>query len=163
MDALDVRIIDALRGDGRCSIRDLARQLDVPETTVRDHIHRMEENGVIAGHRPIIAPLSAGVSESAWVFARCEEGARTDVTEALGRDAQVVAVRRFATDPEHFALHIQGSTETSVASAVERFLQDHPIRIKNVVPIDQTPRADPETGLYWPDHDGSNGLLGYKK
>src|SRR5271155_2696617 len=44
IDELDERIIAALREDGRVSNRDLARNLNVNEATIRSRIRRLEES-----------------------------------------------------------------------------------------------------------------------
>ncbi len=46
-DDLDRQIIAMLQVDGRCSNREIARQLDVPEATVRYRVRRLTESGLL--------------------------------------------------------------------------------------------------------------------
>lgn len=47
LDALDHRLIDLLREDGRRPTRDLARRLGVSEVTVRNHLRRLQETQTV--------------------------------------------------------------------------------------------------------------------
>lgn len=44
---LDRHIISLLQADGRCSNREIARQLDVPEATIRYRVRRLTESGLL--------------------------------------------------------------------------------------------------------------------
>ena len=47
LDRIDLGILRELQEDGRRSFREIARQLQVPEATVRARAKRLEENGVV--------------------------------------------------------------------------------------------------------------------
>jgi DNA-binding Lrp family transcriptional regulator len=60
LDDLDKTILELLQKNGRASHVEIARQLKVGHTRVRDHILRMEEAGVITGYRAVINPQVLG-------------------------------------------------------------------------------------------------------
>lgn len=60
LDDLDRKILEILQKDGRASHVNIARQLGVGHTRVRDRILRMEDAGVIAGYRAILNPAVLG-------------------------------------------------------------------------------------------------------
>ncbi len=60
LDELDRKILDILQADGRASHVQIARQLGVGHTRVRDRILRMEQVGVIRGYRAEIDPTVLG-------------------------------------------------------------------------------------------------------
>lgn len=60
LDDLDRKILEILQKDGRASHVNIARQLGVGHTRVRDRILRMEEAGVIAGYRAVLNPAVLG-------------------------------------------------------------------------------------------------------
>lgn len=47
LDALDRRVIHELEQDGRRAFRDIARELDVSEATVRARVRRLQSSGVL--------------------------------------------------------------------------------------------------------------------
>jgi Lrp/AsnC family transcriptional regulator, leucine-responsive regulatory protein len=60
LDKLDRRILEILQEDGRASHVNIAKQLGVRHTRVRDRILRMEQAGVIKGYQAIIDPATLG-------------------------------------------------------------------------------------------------------
>lgn len=73
LDELDKQIIMALEDDGRRPYRDIARELNVPEATVRARVNRLREEG----HIRIAAignPLKLGVHVMAISLIRVRPG-----------------------------------------------------------------------------------------
>ncbi len=60
LDDLDRKILAILQQDGRAAHMNIARQLGVGHTRVRDHILRLEESGVITGYQAVINPAAVG-------------------------------------------------------------------------------------------------------
>jgi Lrp/AsnC family leucine-responsive transcriptional regulator len=60
IDALDRRIIDILRGDGRLSWRELAEQVHLSATSTADRVRRLERLGVISGYAAVVDPAALG-------------------------------------------------------------------------------------------------------
>lgn len=60
LDKLDKQILAILQQDGRSSHVNIAKQLGVGHTRVRDRILRMEEAGVITGYRAVVDPARLG-------------------------------------------------------------------------------------------------------
>lgn len=73
LDELDKAIIVALENDGRRPFRDIARDLDVAESTVRSRVTRLQERGLI--HITAVGdPLQLGVEVIAIVLVRVRPG-----------------------------------------------------------------------------------------
>lgn len=47
LDDLDLKLIDALRRDGRTPTLELARQLEIPESTARKRVRRLLKEGIV--------------------------------------------------------------------------------------------------------------------
>ena len=60
LDELDKKILKLLQENGRYTHVEIARQLNIGHTRVRDHVIRMEEAGIITGYRPILNPKLLG-------------------------------------------------------------------------------------------------------
>jgi len=68
-DQLDLAILAEMEEDARISVSELARRLDSPNSTIRDRIRNLQENGVILGYRTIIDPAKLGLGIKAIVHA----------------------------------------------------------------------------------------------
>lgn len=72
-DALDRRILDALRRDARASFRSIAEVVDSTTPTVSARVKRMEDVGLIAGYR-VVVRRSAEPAEALdpWTCVHCD-------------------------------------------------------------------------------------------
>ena len=67
MDALDRRLIDALRMDGRASYAELARAVGLSSSAVHERVGKLEASGIILGYRAVVAPSAIGLGVTALV------------------------------------------------------------------------------------------------
>ena len=113
LDELDIQIIDILQSEGRIPVTQIGARIDVPHTTVRDRIQRLEEEGVIERYAAVINPAKAGYLISCLVHVTMEQKMELEeiisvlrgideVTEFLvltgGTD---IAVRVYSRDIDH--------------------------------------------------------------
>jgi DNA-binding Lrp family transcriptional regulator len=56
LDSIDLKIVDAIRNDGRFRYLDVAKKIKVNEKTIRERIKRMEKNGFLQGYTAFIDP-----------------------------------------------------------------------------------------------------------
>ena len=68
MDDTDRLIVDALRADGRMSMRALADQIHISRASAYARVARLEREGVITGYAALIDPVRAGYALSAYVY-----------------------------------------------------------------------------------------------
>src|SRR5246127_5868007 len=68
MDDTDRMIVEALRADGRMSMRALAELIHISRANAYARVARLEREGVIAGYAAIIDPVRAGYALSAYVY-----------------------------------------------------------------------------------------------
>ena len=73
LDDLDRRIVAALADDGRRSFRDIARELDISEGTVRFRVTRLQDEGLIRV-TAVGSPLALGVNVYAMILIRVKPG-----------------------------------------------------------------------------------------
>ena len=76
LDALDLKILGIIQGDSDRSTTSLARELQVPVTTVYSKIRRLEKAGIIRGYCALIDPKSLGVGTVAFILASGSYGAQ---------------------------------------------------------------------------------------
>ncbi len=60
MDALDLKIIETLRGRGRISFSELALNLGLSAPSTAERVHRLEEKGIIKGYKALINEKALG-------------------------------------------------------------------------------------------------------
>jgi DNA-binding Lrp family transcriptional regulator len=112
VDDLDLAILAELEQNARIPISELARRLDSPNSTIRDRIRGLEENGVILGYRAVIDPEKLGLGIKAIIrTGRAQSVSLEDFSEAIefpeitrvqivtGETDQLITV--YVSDVEH--------------------------------------------------------------
>jgi Lrp/AsnC family leucine-responsive transcriptional regulator len=94
IDAVDVRILDALVGDARVSVADLARLVGLSAPSVAERIRRLEEAGVIEGYTLTISPKALGLPIAAWLRIRPAPGQLQKVAALLSALPDIVECDR---------------------------------------------------------------------
>ena len=68
LDETDRLIVDALRMDGRMSMRTLAAQVHISRANAYARVARLEQDGVITGYAALVDPVRYGYGLSAYVY-----------------------------------------------------------------------------------------------
>ena len=89
---LDAKLINALLGDGRASLRNLGEQLDVSVTTVSNHLRDLEETGVIEGYAPLVEYEQLGYDVTAVLQLKVKGSALPDLAEEIGEHDHILSV-----------------------------------------------------------------------
>ncbi|MFB6085099.1 MAG: HTH-type transcriptional regulator Lrp [Halorientalis sp.] len=101
---LDRKLVNALLGDGRASLRSLAEELDVSVTTVSNHLKDLEEDGIITGYTPKVDYDALGYDVTAVVQLKVEGSALPDVTDRLQEHEQMISVYEVTGDYDIIAI-----------------------------------------------------------
>jgi DNA-binding Lrp family transcriptional regulator len=83
LDATDRRIVDALRRDGRLSMRALAQRLHVSRAGIYARVERLEREGVITGYTATIDPGKYGRPLSAYVNLKVAQRSWQDLRDRV--------------------------------------------------------------------------------
>ena len=127
---LDAKLINALLGDGRASLRSLAEDLDVSVTTVSNHLRDLEDQGVIEGYTPRVNYDALGYDVTAIIQLKVEGSALPDITERLRGQKQMTTVYEVTGDYDVIA--IGKFTDTDGMNAqIKELLTDADIRESN--------------------------------
>src|SRR3984893_14911928 len=94
VDPIDARILDALVGDARISIADLARAVGLSPPSVSERIKRLEEVGVIEAYTLTITPKALGLPIAAWLRIRPIPGQLQKVADILRKLPDIVECDR---------------------------------------------------------------------
>ncbi|WP_433530871.1 Lrp/AsnC family transcriptional regulator [Micromonospora sp. CA-263727] len=84
MDAIDLSLVDLLRGNARLSYAELARQVGLSAPAVHERVGKLESGGVIRAYRAEVEPETIGLGVTALISIVEDSGADTDdVLEAF--------------------------------------------------------------------------------
>lgn len=87
VDDIDIRILERLEADGRASLREMAEDLDLSPSTVSNRFHRLKDEGIIQGFRPVLNYEAIGFGLTAIIELQAESQQMEAVADALqGRD-----------------------------------------------------------------------------
>ncbi|MFB6103186.1 MAG: HTH-type transcriptional regulator Lrp [Haloplanus sp.] len=127
---LDAKLINALLGDGRASLRSLAEELDVSVTTVSNHLRDLEDEGVIEGYTPRVNYDALGYDVTAILQMKVEGSALPDITDRLREQKQMVSVYEVTGDYDVIAIGKFVDTD-GMNEQIKTLLTDADIRESN--------------------------------
>jgi Lrp/AsnC family transcriptional regulator, regulator for asnA, asnC and gidA len=88
-DLLDRQIIHLLQADGRCSNREIARQLNVPEATIRYRVRRLTDSGLLK-ITALVAPEHLGYQMTVVISIQVQAERINDVADMVGAMPEVM-------------------------------------------------------------------------
>jgi DNA-binding Lrp family transcriptional regulator len=112
MDAIDEKLLSALRENGRTSTAELARLVGRSRTSVQSRIERLEKQGVIVGFGVRLAPeqglgavrahvmIKVGPKEARAVTAALRDIGQVRVLHSVSGDVDLIAVAATASVAE---------------------------------------------------------------
>jgi DNA-binding Lrp family transcriptional regulator len=112
MDAIDEKLLLALRENGRASTAQLARQVGRSRTSVQSRIERLEKQGIIVGYTALLAPehslgavrahvmIKVGPKETRAVTAALRAIAPVRVLHSVSGEVDLIAVAATASVAE---------------------------------------------------------------
>lgn len=127
---LDARLINALLGNGRASLRSLGEELDVSVTTVSNHLRDLEDEGIVEGYTPIVDYDALGYDVTAVIHLKVEGSSLPEITERLREQDQMVSVYEVTGDYDVIAIGKFKDTD-GMNDQIKRLLTDEDIRESN--------------------------------
>ena len=141
IDQTDRRIIGELSTDGRVSIAELGRRVNLSAPAVAERVQRLERAGVITGYRAELDPRALGFPLTAIVRVKPAPGQLPLIPE-LARAIPEVAECHRITGEDCFYLKVHLRAIDELGDLLDRFLAfgETTTSIVNASPI---PRRDP--------------------
>jgi DNA-binding Lrp family transcriptional regulator len=127
---LDAKLINALLGNGRASLRSLGEDLDVSVTTVSNHLRDLEAEGVINGYTPVVDYGNLGYDVTAVIQLKVEGSALPEITDRLREQKQMVSVYEVTGDHDIIAIGKFRDTD-GMNDQIKELLTDVDIRESN--------------------------------
>ncbi len=127
---LDAKLINALLGNGRASLRSLGEELDVSVTTVSNHLRDLEAEGVVNGYTPIVDYDALGYDVTAIIHLKVEGSALPEITDRLREQKQMISVYEVTGDYDIIAVGKFTDTD-GMNEQIKELLTDVDIRESN--------------------------------
>lgn len=125
MDDTDRMIVEALRADGRMSMRALAELIHISRASAYARVARLEREGVITGYAAIIDPVRAGYALSAYVYLDIAQRSWRAVRAQLLTMPEVDHVA-FVSGEHDILLRVRARDAVSLRDVVVARLQEIP-------------------------------------
>jgi Lrp/AsnC family transcriptional regulator, leucine-responsive regulatory protein len=146
IDATDRRIIGELTTDGRVSLAELGRRVNLSSPAVAERVQRLERAGVITGYRAEIDPRALGYQLTAIVRVKPAPGQLPRIPELAAELPEVGECHRI-TGEDCFFLKVHLRSIDDLSSVLDRFLaygetttsliNASPIRRRDPPPLDE--------------------------
>jgi DNA-binding Lrp family transcriptional regulator len=125
MDDTDRQIVEALRADGRMSMRALAGRIHISRASAYARVARLERDGVITGYAALIDPVRYGYALSAYVYLDIDQRSWKSVRRQLLAMTEVDHVALVSGEHD-ILLRVRASDAVSLRDVVLTRLQDIP-------------------------------------
>jgi Lrp/AsnC family leucine-responsive transcriptional regulator len=98
IDSIDERILAELQENGRLTMKALAERVGLSSPAMIERVRRLEDRGVIAGYRAIVAPDALGRPITALVAAEVDRSNYDAFLDKVKKDPSVVECHRTTGD-----------------------------------------------------------------
>lgn len=90
LDAVDRRLVEALRADARATYAQLARDVGLSAPSVQERVRRLERRGVLLGFHAVVDPMVVGLAVTALVgIQQTDSAEQDDVAQRLATIAEI--------------------------------------------------------------------------
>ena len=79
MDTIDEKILTILQSRARIKKSEMARELNLPATTLQERVRRLEKNGTIKNYQAVIDPEKIGMAVQAMVAVTLDRHESSDI------------------------------------------------------------------------------------
>ena len=98
LDKVDTAILEALQSNGRQSIADLARSINMSHSAAAERVRRLEEAAVISGYSAVVEPLRLGFSIMAFLQLRYPSSSYEPLHKVLAETPEVIEAHHVTGD-----------------------------------------------------------------
>lgn len=120
IDELDRRIVGELQQDGRLSMAELGRRVNLSSPAVAERVQRLERTGVIVGYHARVDPRALGYPIAAVVRVAPATGQLQKIRDVAQATPEVVECHRI-TGEDCFLLKLHLRTLDDLEGVLDRF------------------------------------------
>ncbi|WP_285037790.1 Lrp/AsnC family transcriptional regulator [Plantibacter sp. ME-Dv--P-095] len=119
MDALDEKLLNFLRQDGRASSASIARKLGVAASAVKRRIESLKARGIITGFTVVTSSSQGPIGTEALVEVFCRGNVSTDELRSLLAASPTVVFAASIAGAADAVLLMQADSVGAISAAVE--------------------------------------------
>ncbi|WP_041684504.1 Lrp/AsnC family transcriptional regulator [Renibacterium salmoninarum] len=97
-DAIDTKILAELQRDGRQSVAELARKINMSSSAATERLRRLEECGAIAGYAAVVNPEQLGYPLLAYLWLRYPSSKYEPLHDLLAKTPEVLEAHHVTGD-----------------------------------------------------------------
>lgn len=120
VDDVDRRILEQLQTEGRLSLAELGRRVNLSPPAVGERVQRLERDGVITGYHACVDPRAIGYPVSAVVRVAPASGSLQRIREIARESPEVVECHRI-TGEDCFFLKVYLRSLDELEQVLDRF------------------------------------------
>jgi Lrp/AsnC family transcriptional regulator, leucine-responsive regulatory protein len=125
VDAIDLQIIDLLRGNARLPYAELARQVGLSAPAVHERVGKLEATGTIRGYRADVTPEAIGLGVTALIGIAQQAGTEIDDVVAALRELPEIESCYFLAGDESFLLKARVGSMAELEDLIVRLSRTH--------------------------------------
>lgn len=123
MDAVDRKLIVALRANARASYAELGRLVGLSGPSVTDRVNRLEQAGVISGYHARVDPVALGYGVTALIGVLLSDSADHDDVARRLRDVKEIEDCWFIAGDETFVVKARESDVAGLERLIGRLMR----------------------------------------
>ena len=121
LDEIDRRLLEELGADGRLTMAELGRRINLSPPAVAERVHRLELSGVIIGYHAVVDPKAIGYPIAVVVRVRPDSRQLHKIPEVARATPEVVECYRI-TGEDCFFLKLHLRSIDDLEDILDRFV-----------------------------------------
>jgi len=98
LDRVDTAILTALQANGRQSVAELARSVNMSHSAAAERVRRLEESGIVTGYSAVVEPERLGFAIMAFLRLRYPSSSYEPLHELLAATPEVIEAHHVTGD-----------------------------------------------------------------
>ncbi len=131
IDEMNKKILGLLQQDGRMTYKDIAQAINRSESTVRDRISIMEDEGVIKGYCAIVDRGKVGLQCCASIFAKAPMEELDSISKKLAEFENVFQIEHVSGD-HNLRFSVAALDYSQLRKVMNGQIADLPLEIKQI-------------------------------
>lgn len=123
MDAIDLRILELISGDGRITMKELGQRVGLTSPATIERVKKLEDTGVISGYKALINIKKAGLPIRACILVKVtEENICKAFVEFCNMHSSVLSCHRITGDADYL-VEVAVTSMGTLEQVIDEFMK----------------------------------------